>query len=260
MADRKSLIVGNWKMHNNVHDASLYVHALDGLVHTYRDVEVVLFPTLLALQTVSLQVDRKKFKLGAQNCYWRDEGAYTGEVSATQLHGLVDYVIVGHSERRHVFGEHERDIRQKVQAVLRNNMRPILCVGETASERADSETKHVIHDQLVSGLANVTSEEIRDIVIAYEPVWAIGTGNSATARDVARVAKLIHEQVAALYGKDAADGMRILYGGSVNDTNAEIYLGTDRIDGLLIGGASLQAPAFAKMIDLAHTKHKSNKT
>ena len=118
----------------------------------------------------------------------------------------------------------------------------------------------MIHDQLVSGLANVTSEEIRDIVIAYEPVWAIGTGNSATARDVARVAKLIHEQVAALYGKDAADGMRILYGGSVNDTNAEIYLGTDRIDGLLIGGASLQAPAFAKMIDLAHTKHKSNKT
>lgn len=256
MIKRKSLIVGNWKMHHNVHHASLLLHKLEKHVNAHADVETVLCPTILGLQSLSLQVNRRKFKLGAQNCYWRDEGAYTGEVSATQLHGVADYVIVGHSERRHVFGEQERDIRHKVQAVIRNNMIPILCVGETASQRVDNETKHVIHDQVVSGLANVTSEEVSSIVIAYEPVWAIGTGESATANDVAKVAKVIHEQIAALYGESAADDVRILYGGSVSDENAEIYLSIDRIDGLLVGGASLNAHSFAKIVDLAHNKHK----
>jgi len=259
MTKRKSLIVGNWKMHHNVHHASLLLNKLEKHVNAHTDVETVLCPTILGLQSLSLQVNRRKFKLGAQNCYWRDEGAYTGEVSATQLHGVADYVIVGHSERRYVFGEQERDIRHKVQAVIRNNMKPILCVGETASQRVDNETKHVIHDQVVSGFANVTSEEVSNIVIAYEPVWAIGTGDSASPGDVQKVAKLIHQQIAALYGDSAADDVRILYGGSVSDENAEIYLSIDRIDGLLVGGASLNAHSFAKIVDLAHNKHKINR-
>lgn len=250
-------------MHHNVHHASLLLHRLEKVVESHVDVEVVLCPSMLGLQSLSLQINRRKFKLGAQNCYWRDEGAFTGEVSATQLHGLADYVIVGHSERRHIFGESEKDIRQKVQAVLRNQMKPILCVGETATQRADNETKHVIHDQLVSGLANVTSEEITDIVVAYEPVWALSNGKdfkshkTPEAADVSKIASLIREQVVALYGKKASEGLRILYGGSTNDQNAEIYLGIDNIDGLLVGGASLQAPVFAKMVEVAHNKRKT---
>ena len=258
MTARKTLIVGNWKMHKNVHEASMLVHSLAKLVEVHRDVEVVLCPTFLTLQSLSLQIDRRQFKLGAQNCYWRDEGAYTGEVSATQLRGLADYVIVGHSERRNIFGEHERDIRAKVQAVLRNKMRPILCIGETAQQRVDHETKHVIHDQLTSGLANVTSEEIKDVIIAYEPVWAIGTGKSASVEDVTTVASLVHRQVVTLYGEKAAAELRILYGGSCNDENAEQYVSIERVDGLLVGGASLSAHSFAKMVAVAHNKRNNN--
>lgn len=258
MTKRKSLIVGNWKMHHNVHHASLLLHKLEKEVATHTTVETVLCPTVLGLQSLSLQVNHRKFKLGAQNCYWRDEGAYTGEVSASQLHGLVDYVIVGHSERRHVFGELEKDIRHKVQAVVRNNMKPILCVGETASQRVDNETTHVIHDQIVSGLANLTSEDVEHLVVAYEPVWAIGTGKNATTQDVEKVAQMIHHQIEALYGASSAAKVRILYGGSVSDENADQYLGIDRIDGLLVGGASLNAHSFAKIVDLAHTNHKTN--
>lgn len=253
---RKTLVVGNWKMHHTVHQASMLLHRLEKTVESHQDVEVVLCPSPLGLQSLSLQVNRRKFKLGAQNCYWRDEGAFTGEISAMQLHGIADYVIVGHSERRHVFGESEKDIRYKVQAVFRNKMTPILCVGETATQRADDEVKHVIHDQLVSGLSNVTSEEIAKIVIAYEPVWAIGTGNNATAKDVEYVVNLIHSQVASLYGDAAAKKMRILYGGSTDDHNVNQYLSIDRIDGFLVGGASLQAPVFAKIVEVAHNKRK----
>lgn len=236
----------------------MLLHSLEQAVKSYNDVEVVLCPTMLSLQSMSLQVNHRKFKLGAQNCYWRDEGAYTGEVSATQLHGLVKYIIVGHSERRHVFHERERDIRAKVQAVVRNKMVPILCVGETAHERSGGETKHVIHEQVVSGLANLTAEEVADVVIAYEPVWAIGTGNNASARDVEKVVKVIRTQVSSLYGKSAAESVRVLYGGSVTDENAEIYLGIDGVDGLLAGGISLNPQGFAKIVDLAHNKRKHN--
>lgn len=255
MANRKKLIIGNWKMHKNVHEASLLLHKLEQAVPVYRDVEVVLAPTMLALQSLSLQINRRQFKLAAQNCYWRDEGAYTGEVSAAQLHGVADYVVIGHSERRHIFGESERDIRSKVQAAVRNRLHPVLCVGETATERADNETKHVIHDQIVSGLANITSEEIGFVAIAYEPVWAIGTGQNAEPADVDKVARLIHKQVASLYGEEAAAALRILYGGSVNDQNAGHYLSSERIDGLLVGGASLSPKVFAKIVEQAHNKH-----
>ncbi len=254
----KKLIVANWKMHFNTGQASLFLHKLDQLIETHRDVEVVLCPNFLALQSLSLQLNRRKFHLGAQNCYYKDEGAYTGEVSAAMLHGLTHYVIVGHSERRHIFGEHDKDISQKVQAVLRSSMQPILCVGETKQERVDGETASVIHGQVTAGLANVTSDEIDRMVIAYEPIWAIGTGDFAAVEDVIAASRLVREQVKALFGAKAAAQVRVLYGGSVDVDNATAYLKADGITGLLIGGASLKAQTFATIVSHAHTLGESD--
>lgn len=168
------------------------------------------------------------------------------------LRGVVSYVIIGHSERRHIFLEHDNDIRQKIQAVIRNGMNPILCIGETSVERAAGETFDVLQGQLNAGLANVTSEEIERMVIAYEPVWAIGTGQNARPEDVDDAARYIRDHVSALYGKKAAAAVRVLYGGSVDAYNANSYLQVKDIDGLLVGGASLKADAFVRIIEAAH--------
>lgn len=256
MTRDKRLIIGNWKMNLNVHDASLFVHRLSKRIRNRRDVEVVLAPTMLALQSLSLQVNYRQFKLAAQNFYWRDSGAFTGEVSATQLRGVVQYGLVGHSERRHVFGETDKDIRAKVQAAIRNHIQPVLCVGETIQERSDGETNAILHDQLVGGLANVTSEEIAQVIIAYEPVWAIGSGVSAKPDDVARAVKTVRSQLTHLYGKAASESVRVLYGGSVTPESAADYLALSDVDGLLIGGASLDEFAFADIVKKAH-KEKS---
>lgn len=252
MASDKKLIVANWKMNLNTHEASLFVHKLAGMIPVHRDVEVVLAPTLLVLQSLSLQIDRHQFKLAVQNLYWRDSGAFTGEVSATQLRGVVDYAIIGHSERRHIFHETDKDVRNKVQAAIRNEIKPILCIGETAQERTDGETREILHDQLVGGLANITSEELQYITIAYEPVWAIGTGNNAMPDDVKMAADTIRNQIKHLYGAKAADEIRILYGGSVKPESAASYLAIDGIDGLLVGGASLDAHGFSDIVARAH--------
>lgn len=244
-------------MNLNIHDASIFVHQLAKEIPVHRDVEVVLSPTLLALQSVSLQVERRQFKLAAQNFFWRDFGAFTGEVSAAQLRGLVDYAIVGHSERRHVFHEHDKAIRSKVQAALRCDIKPILCIGETAHERAAGETNEILHDQLLGGLANVTSEEFERVVIAYEPVWAIGTGNNAMPDDVKKAIRTIRRQIDHLYGKVAADGVRILYGGSVTSDSAKTYLATEGVDGLLVGGASLKLHDFAAIVASAHGQEEA---
>lgn len=256
MARDKKLIVGNWKMNLNIHEASLYVHKLAGLIKVRRDVEVVLAPTFLALPSVSLQINTRQFKLASQNLYWRDEGAFTGEVSAKQLSGLVNYAIIGHSERRHIFGENDKDIRSKVQAAIRNGIRPILCVGETALERSDGETKDVLSDQILGGLANVTSDELSQVVVAYEPVWAIGTGMNAKPDDVISAARVIRAQLRHLYGQDASDSLPILYGGSVSLDTAGDYLSLVDIDGLLIGGASLDARSFSEIVKMAHRPKK----
>ena len=252
MPTAKKLIVANWKMHFTVGEASLFLHKLQEKVQSYRDVETVLIPNMLTLQSLSLQVDRRKFKLGAQNCYYRDEGAFTGEVSATMLRALVDYILVGHSERRHVFGEDDKAVALKVQAVLRNGMSPILCVGETAHQRVEGETARVLHDQVVTGLANVTSAEIARVVIAYEPVWAIGTGQYDKADDAVECVKHIRKQVEAMFGKKAAAAIRVLYGGSVDASDAGGYLVAQGIDGLLIGGSSLKASVFGGIVQRAH--------
>lgn len=259
MARDKKLVIGNWKMNLNVHDSSLYLNLLSKTIKTHRNVEVVVAPTMLALQTLSLQVNLRQMKLAAQNFYWRDSGAFTGEVSATQLRGIVQYGLVGHSERRHVFYETDKDTRAKVQSAIRNGIRPILCVGETAGERTAGETNDVIHDQLLAGLANVTSEELEQVVIAYEPVWAIGTGNNALPTDVTTAIVAIRRQITHLYGSKAANEVQVLYGGSVTADSAADYLALHEVDGLLVGGASLDAHSFSAIIERAFESAKKEK-
>lgn len=258
MPSTKKLIVGNWKMNLTIHEASVYVHKLAQEIPVHHNVEIVLSPTLLALQPISLQINRRQFKLAAQNFYWRDHGTFTGEVSAAQLRGLVEYAIVGHSDRRHVFHEHEKEFRSKVQAALRNDIQPILCIGETAHQRAENETTAVLHDQLISGLANVTSEEMNRVVVAYEPVWAISQGTNfanhkiATSEDIRKAVAAIRNQIKHLYGEKASQEVRVLYGGSSNAHNAASILAVDGVDGLLVGGASLIAQDFAGIVAIAH--------
>ncbi len=256
MGGMKKYIIGNWKMNLNVHEASLFVTKLSQVVPVRRNVETVVCPSFLALEPVSLQINHRQMKLGAQNCYWRDSGAFTGEISASQLRGLTQYVLVGHSERRHIFDEDDRDIRFKVQAAVRNGISPVLCVGETEMERNDSDTQHVLCDQVASGLMNISSDELDSIVIAYEPVWSIGTGRLPSLDDIAGAASIIRSQVERMFGKEAADRTPVLYGGSANSQNASDILSVGGIDGLLVGHASLIAPEFAAMVEAAATAAK----
>ncbi len=249
-------------MNLTVGEASLYVHKLDKSIVAHRNVEVVLAPTMLCLQTLNLQIDHRKFKLAAQNLYWRDEGAFTGEVSAHQLRGLVRYAIVAHSERRHLFHEHDKDIRAKVQAAVRNHITPVLCIGETAAEKSDGETDAVLHDQIIGGLANLTADEVAEMVIAYEPVWAISGGADfgshpvATPSVVSAVVRSIRNQIKHLFGAETAKKIRILYGGSVNSSNAAGFMTIPGVDGFLIGGASLIQHEFEEIIKAAHERGK----
>lgn len=245
---RKILIVGNWKMHLNASQASLLVHRLQENIPIHRDIEVVLAPSMLALQPLSLQIDRRKFRLAAQNAYFVDEGAYTGEVSFTMLRDLVHYAIVGHSERRHIFNEDLEMIRDKVGAALRNEITPILCVGETKHEREEGETRQVLHDQLMSGLSNLTHDEVENIVIAYEPVWAIGTGDVAKPEQVESAMDYIRRYIKDVFGDKAAKGVRILYGGSVVPDIVHGFLDIPGMDGFLVGGASLNYHSFSSIV------------
>lgn len=258
----KTYIIGNWKMNFTVGESSLYLHKLLQKVHAYRDVEVVVSPSLMAIQSLSLQTDRRKIKLCAQNFYHRDFGAYTGEVSISQLRSLVDYVIVGHSERRYIFNESDKDIRAKVAAAIRNGLTPILCIGETESERTFGETADVLRDQLLGGLSEVSAEDISKVIIAYEPVWAIsGHGKAAQVAapiDVQDAFKLIRGVLKETYGKSTAEEIALLFGGSVKSTNAESYLLLNDCNGLLIGGASLIASEFTDIIEIAKRVKDAN--
>lgn len=251
---RKFLIVGNWKMHLNVSQASLLVHRLQERTRLHRNIEVVLAPPMLSLQPLSVQIDRRKFRLAAQNAYHKDEGAFTGEVSYTMLRDIVHYVIVGHSERRLYFHEDLPMVRDKVKAAIRNELTPILCVGETQHERKEGMTKRVLHDQVTTALSNLTAREVGDVVIAYEPVWAISTfgGILAKPREAQEAIDYIRHQIAQLYGDKVAKQMRVLYGGSVDDQIVRGYLELEGCDGVLVGGASINPYKFAGIIDSAY--------
>ncbi|HEX5797614.1 MAG TPA: triose-phosphate isomerase [Candidatus Saccharimonadales bacterium] len=251
---RKVLIIGNWKMHLNISQASLLVSRLDKHVQAHNDVEVVLAPSMLDLQPVSIQIDRRKFRLAAQNAYYEDEGAYTGEVSFNMLRDLAHYVIIGHSERRIHFNEGLENIRDKVAACVRNGITPVLCVGETKAERNAGETRRVLHDQLVTALSDLTAEEVTDMVIAYEPVWAISTfeGEIAKPDIIEKDISFIRKQVSELYGDQSGSGVRVIYGGSVDDHSAGTYIRVKGCDGVLPGGASINYHKFAKIVETAH--------
>ena len=230
------------------------VHRLNQRIATHRDLEVVLAPSLLTLQPLSLEIDRRKFRLAAQNGFYKDEGAYTGEVSFTMLRDLVHYAMIGHSERRIYFHEDLDVVRDKVTAAVRNKITPILCIGETYEERKNGETKQVIHDQLTTALSDLTSSDIEDMVIAYEPVWAISTFGGVLAKpyEAEEAMKRIRYEVSELYGQRAAEMVRILYGGSVDEQIAGGYLELDDCDGALVGAASLNYHKFSAIVDRAY--------
>ncbi len=257
---KRILIVANWKMHLNTSQASLLLHRLHERIKIHRNIEVVLAPSMLVLQPLSMQIDRRKFRLAAQNAYEKDDGAFTGEVSFSMLQDLVHYVIIGHSERRLYFQESLDTIRDKVAAAVRNGITPILCVGETNQERQDGETKQVLHDQIVTALSNLTKAEVASIAIAYEPVWAISTfeGELAKPGDVETALVFIRQQIAALYGPKAAKSVRLLYGGSVNDHIVRGYLELKDCDGALVGGASLNYHSFAGIVQSAYRLSHEN--
>jgi triosephosphate isomerase len=238
-------------MHLDSSQASLLVHRLQERIEIYRDIEIVLAPSMLTLQPLSIQLDRRKFRLAAQNAYFKDEGAFTGEVSFTMLRELVHYAIVGHSERRRIFHEDLEMVRDKVAAAVRNEITPILCIGETKQERDDGETKQVLHDQLMSALSNLTAREVQDIVVAYEPVWAIGKENVVKADQAESAIKYIHSYVHDVFGEPAGKGLRILYGGGVVPESVQGFLNISGIDGFLVGHESINYHDFSAIVQSA---------
>lgn len=256
---RKILVVGNWKMHLNASQASLLVHRLAERIQIRRDIEVVLAPSMLVLQPLSVQIDRRKFRLAAQNAYFHDEGSFTGEVSFTMLRELAHYVIVGHSERRHIFHEDLPMIRDKVAAAIRNDITPILCVGETKQERDEGETKQVLHDQLMTALSNLTAHEAGEIVVAYEPVWAIGHV-AAKPEHVKDAVDYIRHYVRDVFNEKAAQNLRVLYGGDVATEVVHGLLDVPGVDGFLVGHRSLNYESFTGIVEASHRWQRNNDT
>jgi triosephosphate isomerase (TIM) len=243
--NRTPFVCGNWKMHNTVGEAVALVDALLAQVEALGNVEVGIAPAFTARHAVSKRLTGTKIRLSSQNVYFEAQGAYTGEVSVAMLKDVgCQYAIVGHSERRTLFGETDEGCGRKVGAVLKGGLRAILCVGETLGERDSNQTLAVVTRQLVAGLCEVTPDRATDVVIAYEPVWAIGTGRTATPAQAQEVHAHIRKQLAEKLGGEAAGAMRIQYGGSVKAENARDLFSQPDIDGGLIGGASLKADSF----------------
>jgi triosephosphate isomerase len=253
---RTPLIAGNWKMFKTHLEAMVLVqqlsHELAG--HDYEAVEVVVCPPFTALRTIQTLIDsdRMNFGLGAQNVYFETEGAFTGEVSPPMLQSLnVDYVIIGHSERREHFGETDEGVNKKVKAAFAHDLVPIMCCGETDEERDQGETQTKVERQIRAGLAGVKPEQVAAIVIAYEPIWAIGTGKTATPDDAQQTISYIRSIVTQMTSEEIAQQTRILYGGSVKAGNAASLVGRPDVDGALVGGAALEAGEFAAIVKAA---------
>lgn len=245
---RKPLIAGNWKMHTVPSEARALVGALREQVTT-ADADVLVCPPFVSLATVAEVLEGSTIAWGAQNMYWEDSGAYTGEIAPAMLAALgCTYAILGHSERRELFGETDADVSRKVAAALAHQLTAIVCVGETEAQYERGETESHIRRQLRESLAGVDAADAERIVIAYEPIWAIGTGKSATGEIAERVCALIRDELGAMFGKETADRMRILYGGSVKPGNIAALMANDNIDGALVGGASLKADDFAAIV------------
>lgn len=246
---RKPIIAGNWKMHKTVAEAVALVEALKPLVAGINDVEVVLCPTFTALDAVTKAVQGSDIVVGAQNMYWEEKGAFTGEISPLMLKELgVKYVILGHSERREYFNESDAGVNKKVQAAYANGLLPIVCVGEKLAEREAGATEQVLKAQTQGSLADLTKEQMANLVVAYEPVWAIGTGKTASKVDAQKGIRYIREVIAGMYGQELAEMVRIQYGGSVKADNATELMAQPDVDGALVGGAALEAQSFAGIV------------
>ncbi|MGH7946564.1 MAG: triose-phosphate isomerase [Opitutaceae bacterium] len=250
MSSRKKLIAGNWKMNKTSADGVALARELVTAAGKQSDVEVVVCPPFTAIESVGKSIEGSNIKLGAQNMHFEGGGAFTGEVSAPMLRALfVTHVILGHSERRTLFGETDDFINRKVLAALKHQMRPIFCIGETLAERESASTLKVVQTQVERGLAGVHKDQASSVVVAYEPVWAIGTGKVATTEQAQEVHAFIRELMAKLYTEAIAQKVRILYGGSMKPANAPELLAQKDIDGGLIGGASLEARSFVELIN-----------
>ncbi len=249
---RKPLVAGNWKMNKTVEQARLLVAEMLPGLQAEPSVERVLCPPFPALMALAAQLTGTGIGLGAQNMYWEASGAYTGEVAPGMVKEFCDYVILGHSERRTYFGETDATVNRKVKAALANQLIPIVCIGETLAENEANKTGDVVIRQVLEGLKELSEEQARKIVIAYEPIWAIGTGRAATAPGAnAVLSEYIRPALISLFGKDVAAGTRILYGGSVTGSNAAEFFGQPDIDGALVGGASLKPVDFVKIVQAA---------
>jgi len=249
---RRACVAGNWKMNKSVQEAISLVEELVPGLDKVENVDSVICPPFIALDKVSDLIKDSKIELGAQNLYWEEKGAYTGEISPGMVAEIAENVILGHSERRAYFNDTDERINKKVLAALNVGLKPILCVGETLEENEAGKTGDVVKRQLTGALKDVSSDDFGKMMIAYEPVWAIGTGKAATAEGANQVIKeFIRDEVAFLYSDDAADKVRILYGGSVKPENAREYFQQPDIDGALVGGASLKADAFIQITEAA---------
>ena len=243
----KKVIAGNWKMNMLPNEAINFIEELTPLVSDTKN-EVILCVPYTDLFYSLLNVQGTNIKIGAQNMHWEEKGAYTGEVSAQMLKSIgVEYVIIGHSERRQYFAETDETVNLKIKSAIQNELKPIVCVGETLEQRESGEAEKIITNQTELALKGISKEKIPGIILAYEPIWAIGTGKTATSEDANNSIKAIRQKVSELYGKDIANQIIILYGGSVKAENAKELFSTSDIDGGLVGGASLKVEEFSKI-------------
>ena len=246
---RKKVIAGNWKMNMLPNEAIDFIHELTPLVKNTKN-EVILCVPYIDLFYALLNTQGTNIKIGAQNMHWEEKGAYTGEVSAQMLKSIgVEYVIIGHSERRQYFAETDESVNKKIKSALACDLKTIVCVGETLKQREDGQTKEVVTKQIEKAFEGISPEYLDKIIIAYEPIWAIGTGKTATKEDANTTIMQIRKKLGEMYGQNEADGVIIQYGGSVKSSNAKELFEMSDIDGGLVGGASLKAEEFSKIVN-----------
>jgi len=249
MTDRRPLIAGNWKMYKTGDEAVEFVNALKDTVLEVADVDIMIAPPFTALAQVAARIEGTPIALGAQNMHWEPEGAFTGEISPRMLISAgCRYVIVGHSERRQFFGETDQDINRKIDAAAKAGLAPVFCIGETEAQRDAGETFSILDKQVKNGLEGLFSENLKSLVVAYEPVWAIGTGKTATKEQAQEVHAFVRNWFAKQLDPEFAQGLRILYGGSVKPSNVNDLMAMEDIDGALVGGASLDPRSFSQLV------------
>ncbi|SFC34896.1 triosephosphate isomerase [Alkalibacterium subtropicum] len=249
---RKPIIAGNWKMNKTSVEAAQFIDDVKGKIPSNDKVDAVIGAPSIYLQSlVDLTAD-SDLKIAAQNSFYEDEGAFTGENSPKALAGIgVEYVIIGHSERREIFHETDEMVNKKAHAIFRNGMLPIICVGETLEQKEAGQTNDLVAGQVKAALEGLSADQVKSLVIAYEPIWAIGTGKTATAEDANNTISVVRQTVADVYSQDVADAVRIQYGGSVKPANIKELMSQSDIDGALVGGASLEADSFLQLLEAA---------